>query len=38
MMTSQETLARAMDDFIKRRIENCIQEDGRHVYNIIFHT
>jgi hypothetical protein len=30
-------LARAMDNF-KRRIENCIQEDGHHVNDIIFHT
>jgi len=30
-------LARAMDNF-KRRIENCIQEDGRHLNDIIFHT
>ena len=22
----------------KRRIENCIQEDGRHLNEIIFHT
>jgi len=33
----QEPLARAMDDF-KRSIENCIQEDGRHLNEIIFHT
>ena len=33
----QQLLARAMDDF-KRRIENCIQEDGRHLNDIIFHT
>ena len=33
----QQLLARAMDDF-KRRIENCIQEYGRHVNYIIFHT
>jgi len=32
----QQLLACAMDDF-KRRIENCIQEDGRHL-NYIFHT
>ena len=31
----QQLLARAMDDF-KRRIENCIQEDGRHLNDIIF--
>ena len=33
----QQLLARAMDDF-KRRIENYIQEDGRHRNDIIFHT
>jgi len=33
----QQLLARAMDDF-KRRIENWIQEDGRHLNDIIFHT
>ena len=33
----QQLLALAMDDF-KRRIENCIQEDGRHLNYIIFHT
>ena len=33
----QKRLARAMDDF-KRRIENRIQEDGRHLNDIIFHT
>ena len=33
----QQLLARAMDDF-KRRIENRIQEDGRHLNDIIFHT
>ena len=33
----QKLLARAMDDF-KRRTENCIQEDGRHLNDIIFHT
>ena len=33
----QQLLAWAMDDF-KRRIENCIQEDGRHLNDIIFHT
>jgi len=33
----QQLLARAMDDF-KRRIENCIQEDGRHLNHIILHT
>jgi hypothetical protein len=33
----QQLLAQVMDDF-KRRIENCIQEDGRHLNDIIFHT
>ena len=33
----QQLLAQAMDDF-KRRIENCIQEDVRHLNDIIFHT
>jgi len=33
----QQLLAWGMDDF-KRRIENCIQEDGRHLNDIIFHT
>jgi hypothetical protein len=32
----QQLMARAMDDF-KRRIENCIQEDVRHL-NDIFYT
>ena len=33
----QQLSAQVMDDF-KRRIENCIQEDGRHLNDIIFHT
>jgi hypothetical protein len=33
----QQLLARAMDEF-KRRIENCIQKDGRHLNDVIFHT
>jgi len=33
----QQLLARAMDDF-KRGTENCIQGDGRHLKDIIFHT
>jgi len=33
----QQLLARAMDDF-KRRIKNCIQEVGRHLNDIIYHT
>jgi len=32
-----QLLAQAMDDF-KWRIENCIQEDGHHLNDIIFHT
>ena len=32
----QQLLAQAMDDF--KRIENCIQEVGRHLNDIIFHT
>jgi hypothetical protein len=32
-----QLLARAMGDF-KRRIENCIQEGGRYLNDIIFHT
>lgn len=32
-----ELLARVMDNF-RRRIENCIQEDGHHLSDIIFHT
>ena len=34
---NQQLLARAMNDF-KQRIENCIQDDGRHLNGIIFHT
>jgi hypothetical protein len=33
----QQLLAWAMDDF-KRRTENYIQEDGRHLNHIIFYT
>jgi hypothetical protein len=33
----QQLLTRAMGDF-KRRIENCIQEGGRYLNDIIFHT
>ena len=32
-----QLLARVTDDF-KKRLENCIQEDGRHLTNIIFKT
>jgi hypothetical protein len=34
---NQQLLARTMDAF-KQRIENCIQKDGRHLSDIIFHT
>jgi len=33
----RQLLARVMDDF-KKRLENCIQEDGRHLADIIFKT
>ena len=33
----RQLLTRVMDDF-KKRLENCIQEDGRHLTNIIFKT
>ena len=33
----RQLLARVMDDFNKR-LENCIQEDGRHLTDIIFKT
>ena len=34
----RQILARVMDDFLKKkkRLENCIQEDGRHFTDIIF--
>jgi len=34
---NHQLLARVMDDF-KKRLENCIQEDGRHLTNNIFKT
>jgi len=34
----RQSLARVMDDFLKKRLENCIQEDGRHLTDIIFKT
>ena len=37
LMIDLQLLAWAMDDF-KRKIGNCIQEDGRHLNDIIFHT
>ena len=33
----RQLLARVMDDF-KKRLENCIQEDGRYLTDIIFKT
>ena len=33
----RQLLARVMDEF-KKRLENCIQEDGRHLTDIIFKT
>ena len=33
----RQLLARVMDDF-EKRLENCIQEDGRHLTDIIFKT
>jgi len=33
----RQLLARVMDDF-RKRLENCIQEDGRHLTDIIFKT
>ena len=33
----RQLLDRVMDDF-KKRLENCIQEDGRHLTDIIFKT
>ena len=34
---NRQLLARVMDGF-KKRLENCIQEDGRHLTDIIFKT
>jgi len=34
----RQLLVRAMDDLKKKRLENCIQEDGRHLTDIIFKT
>jgi len=33
-----QLLARVMDDLKKKRLENCIQENGRHLTDIIFET
>jgi len=33
----RQLLARVMDDF-KKKLENCIQEDGRYLTDIIFKT
>jgi len=35
---NRQLLARVMDDFKKKKLENCIQEDGRHLTDIIFKT
>ena len=32
----RQLLARVMDDLKKKRLENCSQEDGRHITDIIF--
>ena len=34
----RQLLARVMDDLKKKRFENCIQEDGRHLTDTIFKT
>ena len=34
----RQLLAWVMDDLKKKRFENCIQEDGRHLTDIIFKT
>ena len=34
----RQLLARVMDDLKNKRLENCIQEDGRHLTDIIFKT
>ena len=34
----RQLLARVMDDLKKKRLENCIEEDGRHLTDIIFKT
>jgi len=35
----RQLLARVMDDFLKKkRLENCIQSDCRHLNDIIFKT
>jgi hypothetical protein len=36
-LINRQLLACVMDDF-KKRLENCIQEDGRHLTDIIFKT
>jgi len=33
----RQLLARVMDD-LKKRLEDCIQEDGRHLTDILFKT
>jgi hypothetical protein len=37
LLIDRQLLARVMDDF-KKRLENCILEDGRHLTDIIFKT
>jgi len=34
----RQLLTHVMDDFKKERLENCIQEDGRHLTDIICKT
>jgi hypothetical protein len=36
-LIDRETLGRVFNDF-KQRVENCIQVDGRHLQDIIFHN
>jgi len=36
-LIDRQLLACVMDDF-KKRLENCIQEDGRYLTDIIFKT
>ena len=35
---NRQLLARVMDDFFKEKLGNCIQEDDRHLTNIIYKT
>jgi len=34
----RQFLARVTDDLKKKRLENCIEEDGRHLTDIFFKT